>query len=104
MTNLRAIQATAVAAFTEEFRQSLPTILAALDSVDQDRSNRAAAKEAHRLIHALKGGASMVGLAAFGYLLNVAEEMIEESTVGSKSLTDEAVDTLHSSMPRFAAY
>src|SRR5499427_10188311 len=104
MTDLRAIQATAVALFTDEFRQSLPAILTAVDAMERDRGNRAAVKEAHRLIHALKGGASMVGLAAFGYLLNVAEEMIEESTVGAKSLSDEAIDTLHSSLPRFAAY
>jgi len=104
MTDLRAIQATAVAAFTDEFRQSLPTILAALDSVDRDRSNRAAAKEAHRLIHALKGGASMVGLAAFGYLLNVAEELIETSATGSAAVTEEVVEGLRASMPRFASY
>ncbi|MFI5179493.1 MAG: chemotaxis protein CheW [Vicinamibacterales bacterium] len=103
MTNLRAIQATAVAAFTDEFRQSLPTILAALDSVDRDRSNRDAAREAHRLIHALKGGASMVGLAAFGYLLNVAEELIETAT-GSAGMTEEVVEGLRASMPRFASY
>src|SRR5262249_10858158 len=54
--------------------------------------------------HALKGGASMVGLAAFGYLLNVAEELIEESTVGSRTLTDEGIEVLRASMPRFAAY
>jgi chemosensory pili system protein ChpA (sensor histidine kinase/response regulator) len=104
MTNLRAIQATAVAAFTDEFRQSLPTILAALDTVDRDRSDRAAVKEAHRLIHALKGGASMVGLAAFGYLLNVAEELIETSATRSAPVTEEVVEGLRASMPRFASY
>jgi chemosensory pili system protein ChpA (sensor histidine kinase/response regulator) len=104
MTDLRAIQATAVAAFTDEFQLSLPTILSALDSVDRDRSNRAAVKEAHRLIHALKGGASMVGLAAFGYLLNVAEELIEASAAGSAAVTDEVVEGLRACMPRFALY
>jgi chemosensory pili system protein ChpA (sensor histidine kinase/response regulator) len=104
MTDLRAIQATAVAAFTDEFRQSLPTILSALDSVERDRSNRAAVKEAHRLIHALKGGASMVGLAAFGYLLNVAEELIEAPATGSAAVTDEVVEGLRACMPRFALY
>jgi chemosensory pili system protein ChpA (sensor histidine kinase/response regulator) len=104
MTDLRAIQATAVAAFTDEFRQSLPAILAALDAVDQNRSDRAAAKEAHRLIHALKGGAAMVGLAAFGYLLNVAEELIEESTVGQAVMSNEVVEGLRACMPRFASY
>ena len=104
MTDLRAIQATAVAAFTDEFRQSLPAILTALDAVDQNRSNRSAAKEAHRLIHALKGGAAMVGLAAFGYLLNVAEELIEESTVGQAVMSDEVIEGLRACMPRFASY
>src|SRR5262245_13589020 len=104
MMDPRAIQATAVAAFTDEFRQSLPAILNALDSVDRDRTNRSAAREAHRLIHALKGGASMVGLAAFGYLLNVAEELIEGSGTGSAPVTDEVVEGLRASMPRFAAY
>jgi chemosensory pili system protein ChpA (sensor histidine kinase/response regulator) len=104
MTNLRSIQATALTLFTEEFEQNLPQILAALDNVERDRSNRGAAQEAHRLIHALKGGAAMVGLAAFGYLLNVAEELIEEATAGSKTLTDEGIEVLRGSMPRFAAY
>ena len=103
-TSFRSIQATALTLFTEEFQTNLPQILTALDTVEHDRSNRAAAKEAHRLIHALKGGAAMVGLAAFGYLLNVAEEIIEESTIGSRSLSDEAIETLRGSMPRFAAY
>src|SRR5262245_11969211 len=104
MTDLRAIQATAVALFTDEFRQSLPAILTAVDAMDQDRSNRAAVKEAHRLIHALKGGASMVGLAAFGYLLNVAEELIETSTVGQAPVRDNVVDRLRASLPSFASY
>src|SRR5215510_13137063 len=104
MTDFRAIQATAVALFTDEFRQSLPAILTAVDAMDQDRGNRAAVKEAHRLIHALKGGASMVGLAAFGYLLNVAEELIETSTVGQAPVRDNVVDGLRASMPTFASY
>src|SRR5215470_8511715 len=104
MTDFRAIQATAVALFTDEFRQSLPAILTAVDAMDQDRGNRAAVKEAHRLIHALKGGASMVGLAAFGYLLNIAEELVETSTVGQAPVRDNVVDGLRASMPSFASY
>jgi len=103
-TNPQAIQATAVAAFTDEFRQSLPAILAALDAIERDRSDRSAGKEAYRLIHALKGGASMVGLAAFGYLLNVAEELIEESLAAPSGATGEVLEALLTSMPRFSLY
>jgi chemosensory pili system protein ChpA (sensor histidine kinase/response regulator) len=101
----RPLEGTALAAFTDEFRQSLPLILAALEAAGHDHSDRAAAHEAHRLIHALKGAASMVGLAAFGYLLNAAEELLEGPTVGSAPLmTDEVAAIMRVSMPRFAQY
>ena len=48
-------------------------------AAERDRLDRVPRREAYRLIHALKGAASMVGLAAFGYLLNVAEELLERS-------------------------
>ncbi len=99
-----SLEATAVAAFTDEFRQSLPAILDALDAAERDPSDRSATHEAYRLIHALKGAASMVGLAAFGYLLNVAEELIEGSIAGPVPMTAEIVTVLRASMPRFALY
>jgi len=61
------LDATAIAAFDEEFRASVPVISSALDAVDADPTDRAAAQEAYRLIHALKGAAAMVGLAEFGH-------------------------------------
>ena len=97
-------EATALAAFTDELRHSLPMILTALDAVDRDRADRSATHEAYRLIHALKGAASMVGLAAFGHLLNVAEEMLEAPTGGGTPLTDEALGILRASVPQFADY
>ncbi len=102
--NMQAIQATAVAAFTEEFNSNLPAILSAVDAVKHDRANRTATQEAYRLIHALKGGASMVGLAAFGYLLNVAEELIEGALASPSGASDEVVEAIVTSMPRFAQY
>src|SRR5580765_8964068 len=100
----RPVHATAIAAFTDEFQHSLPEILSALDIAENHRDDGPATHEAYRLIHALKGGASMVGLAAFGYLLNIAEELIEESALGSSAITDDVVEGLRASMPRFATY
>jgi chemosensory pili system protein ChpA (sensor histidine kinase/response regulator) len=96
--------ATPLAAFRDEFQSSVPRIIAALDAVDRDRSSRAPAHEAYRLIHALKGAASMVGLAALGHLLHGAEESIEGSALGSTPLTDETLAILRESMPLFAGY
>jgi chemosensory pili system protein ChpA (sensor histidine kinase/response regulator) len=101
----RPLDGTALAAFTDEFRQSLPLILGALEAAERDHADRAAAHEAHRLIHALKGAASMVGLAAFGYLLNAAEELLEGSTIGSAPrMTDEAAAIMRVSLPCFSQY
>ncbi|MBY0495178.1 MAG: chemotaxis protein CheW [Cyanobacteria bacterium] len=99
-----SIDAAAVAAFTEEFRQSLPAIQIAIETAGRDRLDRAAAREAHRLIHALKGAASMVGLAAFGFLLNELEEIVEKGIAGRGPVTDDVLDTVRESMPHFQSY
>ena len=98
------LEAAAVAAFSDEFRHSRPQILTALDAADRDRLDRAAVREAHRLIHALKGAASMVGLAALGYLLNVAEELLDRTGATGAPLTDDLFVMLRDSMPLFERY
>jgi chemosensory pili system protein ChpA (sensor histidine kinase/response regulator) len=99
-----SIDAAAVAAFTEEFRQSLPEVRAAIDSARQDRLDRVGAREAHRLIHALKGAASMVGLAALGYLLNELEDILEKGIAVRGPLTDEVIEAVRESLPSFQSY
>lgn len=99
-----SLDASAVAAFTEEFRQNLPAILTALDTADADRFDRAATREAHRLIHALKGAAAMVGLAAFGYLLNEAEELLDRAIATPGPLADDVLAVLRESIPHFHGY
>ena len=75
----RRLDIAAVAAFSDEVRVSIPAILAALDILERDPQDTASAQEAFRLIHALKGAASMVGLAALAYLLNHAEQQVDEA-------------------------
>ncbi|HEX6161958.1 MAG TPA: chemotaxis protein CheW, partial [Vicinamibacterales bacterium] len=99
-----SIDAAAVAAFTDEFTQSLPAIAAAANAARQDRIDRTAAREAHRLIHALKGAASMVGLAALGFLLNELEEIVEKGIAGRAPLTDEVLDAIRDALPIFQSY
>lgn len=100
----RHLEATAVAAFSDELRQSLPAIAAALDAAAQDRSDRAAAHEAYRLVHALKGAASMVGLAALSHLLNLAEELLEGPVANGTAPSDYVVALVRESIPGFAEY
>ena len=93
-----------LAAFGEEFRESAPRVLSALDAAERDRSDRAALREAHRLIHALKGAASMVGLAAVGYLFNVMEELLERATTAPGPLPDDVLIKVRASLPIFDYY
>jgi two-component system chemotaxis sensor kinase CheA len=93
----------AVAMFSGELTTTLPEIEAALDALDMDPRDAYPAREAYRLFHALKGAAAMVGLAAFGYLLNQAEELLDPETSGGK-ITPELVEGLRTSIPSFAAY
>ena len=92
------------AAFTDEFRSSLPVIVAALDAAARDRHDRSGAREAHRLIHALKGAASMMGLAAFGYLLNAVEERLDRAIAASGPLSDDTLNSAHEALPLMQAY
>jgi len=98
------LDAATAAAFTDEFRSSLPAIAAALDAAERDRLGRAGAREAHRLIHALKGASSMMGLAALGYLLNATEERLEHAIRISGPLTDDTIAVTREALPRLQAY
>ena len=98
------LELSALAAFSDEFREDRPLILSALEAADQNRLDRAPLREAHRLIHALKGAASMVGFAGFGYLLNVAEELLDRATASAAPPADEFFADLRESMPLFERY
>jgi chemosensory pili system protein ChpA (sensor histidine kinase/response regulator) len=99
-----SLDAAAIAAFTDEFRASLPAVRAAMEHARHDRLNRTSVREAHRLIHALKGAASMVGLAAFGYLLNELEGRLEHAAAEKGALSDEPVVLVHDAAPLLQAY
>jgi chemosensory pili system protein ChpA (sensor histidine kinase/response regulator) len=98
------LDAATAAAFTDEFRHSLPAIAAALDAAARDREDRSGAREAHRLIHALKGAASMMGLAAFGYLLNAVEERLERSMAPSGAIADDTLAVTRQALPLLQTY
>jgi chemotaxis protein histidine kinase CheA len=93
-----------VAAFSDEFRRHRPRILNALDAARRNRRDRAPLLEAHRLMHALKGAASMVGFAALGYLLNVAEELLDRASRSTPPPADDRLTEVRDSLPLFECY
>ncbi|HSL20997.1 MAG TPA: response regulator [Vicinamibacterales bacterium] len=100
----RPLDVSALAAFSDEVRASAPKILAALDEARHTDASPDAAREAFRLIHALKGAASMVGLAALSHILNLAEELLDAPVADGTPVDPEVLDLLRSTMPKFATY
>jgi len=98
------LEAAAVLAFDEELRLALPAIDAALDAAVRDPGDQGAVKETHRLVHSLKGAASMVGLAALGYLLHQAEELIDAELTSGRPPSPEILTLLRTNLPQLAAY
>src|SRR5579864_7026472 len=91
--------AAALEAFTAEMRDTLPAVAAEADVSAAD-----GAREAHRLVHSLKGAASIVGLASLSYLLHLAEERLESSVARGRPIPAAAIAAVRDSLPRFAVY
>lgn len=100
----RPLDIIAVAAFSEEVRSSVPRVLAALDVAEREGAPSPAAHEAFRLIHALKGAASMVGLAALGHVLNQAEEMLDVPVNEGRAVPEPVLALLRVTVPKCSAY
>jgi chemotaxis protein histidine kinase CheA len=101
---MKHLETSAIDAFGDELRTSLPKIVEALDAVERNRTDLEAAHEAYRLMHTLKGAASMVGLATLGFLFNAAEELLEPPVNGAAPLTDDVLTRLLASTVKFGEY
>ena len=93
----------AVVAFVTELRDTIPEIAEALDAAERGRSTEPL-REAHRLLHCLKGAAAIVGLPAFAYLINLAEDLLEGSIASAASVSSDLLLTLRTCLPLFAEY
>jgi chemosensory pili system protein ChpA (sensor histidine kinase/response regulator) len=96
-------ETSAIGAFATELHDTLPLIAEALETAQQG-SDDGPLREAHRLLHSLKGAAGMVGLPAFGYLLDLAEDLVERSLSAPASVRHQQLTTLRACLSQLAAY
>ena len=68
--------------FYQEARGYIPDIRSGMKALKSAPRDREAAAEVHRLVHSIKGAASMVGLSTLSHIAYLAEEAIEEATEG----------------------
>ncbi len=105
MTSItRPLDVAAIAAYSDEVGTSAPAILDAIARAQRDPADLDAVHEAFRLIHALKGAASMVGLPALSHLLNQAEELLDKPVTERRPLDDDVITLLQATMPAFKSY
>ncbi len=75
-----------LAGFYQEAKGYLPKIRSNLERLAEDPGQSELMQEAHRLVHSIKGAASMVGRSALSHLAYYVEETLEEITGGRLTL------------------
>ncbi len=71
-----------LAAFTSEVKSYLPQVRQSFDALNADPSRLDVLENAHRLVHSVKGAASMLGLSTLSHMAFLEEEAIEELACG----------------------
>ncbi|HTP31356.1 MAG TPA: Hpt domain-containing protein [Candidatus Acidoferrales bacterium] len=100
----KAINCEMLAGFTEEVRSYLPRIRRSFAALATDPANIEVLEEAHRLLHSIKGAASMLGLAGLGHMVYLAEEATEEVASGQLDWSPAAGEALEHVLSRVEYY
>jgi chemosensory pili system protein ChpA (sensor histidine kinase/response regulator) len=86
------------AIFSEEATELLESADAALGALRAERGSSDRVKELQRLLHTLKGGARMAGIAAMGDLSHELESLVIHVADDSVPLDDRSLEVLQSSL------
>ncbi|HTS60463.1 MAG TPA: Hpt domain-containing protein [Candidatus Acidoferrales bacterium] len=93
-----------LAGFTEEVRSYLPRIRSSFAALSENPAGVDVLEEAHRLLHSIKGAASMLGLSALGHMVYLAEEATEEVASGQLEWSPGAGAALEQVLSRVEYY
>ena len=93
-----------LAGFYQEAMGYLPTIRANLAKPAKDPGQSGLMQEAHRLVHSIKGAASMVGLSPLSRLAYYVEETLEEITAGKLTLDRKTRSVLDKTIDHIETY
>ena len=90
--------------FYQEAKGYLPTIRSNLQKLAKDPGQSGLMQEAHRLVHSIKGAASMVGLSPLSHLAYYVEETLEEITAGKLTLDRKTRSVLDTTIDHIETY
>jgi chemosensory pili system protein ChpA (sensor histidine kinase/response regulator) len=87
-----------VAIFSEEATEILDGAELALQNFRLDSSQTSQLAELQRLLHTLKGGARMAGMAVMGNLSHALEDLLQGMAAGNVAPTVDAIDVIQQSL------
>ncbi len=100
----RKIDPELLTGFIEEAKGYIASILEGIQEYRRDPQRVESLKEAHRLVHIIKGASSMVGLSTLSHIAYLAEETIDDVAGGALALTPDVVATLVDAIAQIESY
>jgi chemosensory pili system protein ChpA (sensor histidine kinase/response regulator) len=93
-----------LAGFSDEVKSYLPRVRKDFAELAADPALTDVLEEAHRLLHSIKGAASMLGLSALGHMVYLAEEAVEEIASGQLVWSPRTAEALELVLSRIEYY
>ena len=93
-----------IKSFIEEVGSYIPTLINGLESLKKETEQREALEESHRLVHTIKGAASLVGLNGLCHIASQMEAYLEDIIAGKQEFNDEAFHTMQRTVEMFREY
>jgi chemosensory pili system protein ChpA (sensor histidine kinase/response regulator) len=93
-----------IKSFIEEVGSYIPTLINGLESLKKDAKQSEALEESHRLVHTIKGAASLVGLNGLCHIAFQMEAYLEDIIAGKHEFNDEAFQTMQKTVEMFREY
>ncbi|CAG0941155.1 two-component system, chemotaxis family, sensor histidine kinase and response regulator PixL [Anaerolineae bacterium] len=101
---LRTVSREVLQGFIEEAEGYLPTILKLVNVIQATPNHPEVLEEAHRLVHTIKGAASMVGLAGLSHIAFNVEEALEEIAAGQLPMNDQTAALIRETVAQIKNY
>ena len=90
--------------FLEEVLSYIPSLSQGMESLEKRPDQREVLEEVHRLVHTIKGAASMVGVVGLSHIAFQMEEAVEDIMSGKMKLTADTFRVMSRTIEQFQEY
>ncbi len=93
-----------ISGLMEEVNAYLPTLFKGVQSLKTNPRQTELIQEIHRLVHTIKGAASMVGISGLSRIASEMEDALDEMIEGRLTFDDAVFEAFHATIKRFEIY